>query len=894
MKVFDENMKGRKWRHAMAVGLLVFGLCTLCLTSNLYALSVTDNARKVTLENGLTVILKEDHSASVAAMQVWVMTGSANETEEEAGITHLIEHMIFKGTPSRKMGEIAKTIEASGGNINAYTSFDRTVYYVEIAGSHFDIGLDVLLDAVQHSLFDEGELAKEKEVVLEEYRRSLDIPERELGKAAMALSYGKHYYGRPIIGYEETIRSFDRQAILKYMDKWYVPENMVLVAVGDFDSDSALEKVRNLMKDFRRKPVHQFKSPVEPPQTALRKTVKKDRVKQVYMNLLWHIPSISQKEIYPLDLLEVILGQGRSSRLYNRMKMDTNLVYSVDAGTYALKDPGVFSIDATLGPEKLKEALEVIGEEMRRVVREPVSPAELTKAKTIAEAGFVFDLEDMSGQARTLGFFQTMTGNMDNADSYLERLKQVTAEDILQAARSCFRPENLTVGVLVPSNVDFQMDDQTLAGLFRITDSEPVKTALSGEKDLSGEMVVLENGMRVIIKENHRLPEVSFSGVFLGGTRLETQGKWGISNFTAQMLTRGTKKRSASEIASTVESWAGSLSAFSGRNSLGVSGKFLSQDTYGGLELMADIVLNPDFPEEEMGKVREDILAGIKAKEDRPMAQLFDLFYHTLYRSYPYGHPSSGTMDTIGSMTRTDLKDWYGKICMPSNFVLAVVGDVKKEQMIPFIETLFGTFTTSVKTLPPVEPEPALTKAREAYLNRPGAQTHMVAGYLGVDFRSSDDAAMALVKTALSGQGGSLFYNLRDKQSLAYAVAAFRSPGLETGAFGVYLGCDPGKVATARKAIFEELEKIRENGISDVELKDAKNYLVGNMQIDLQTNGSKAMQMSLNELYGLGFDHHARYLDEIRKVTMEDVRKAVAKVIVPDRYVFVTVGPAPL
>ena len=757
MKVFGKNLNGRKWFPLAAFGFVFSVLFFVCVSQNLYALSVTDNTRKVTLDNGLTVILKEDHSASVAAIQVWVMTGSAHETAEEAGITHLIEHMIFKGTPSRKMGEIAKTIEASGGKINAYTSFDRTVYYVEIPGSHFDTGLDVLLDAVQHALFDQAELAKEKEVVLEEYRRSLDIPENELGKAVMALSYKKHYYGRPIIGYEETIRSIDRQAILKYLDKWYAPENMVLVAVGDFDSDSALQKVRSLVKDFPRKPVSLFKSPAEPPQTALRKIVRKDRVKQVYMNLLWHIPSINQKEIYPLDLLEIILGQGKSSRLYNRMKMESNLVYNVDAATYALKDPGLFSIDATLGPDKLQEALKVIGGEVARVVKEPVSASELAKAKTIAEAGFVFDLEDMSGQASTLGFFQTMTGDMANADNYLERLRQVTAEDILRVARSCLGPENLTVGITIPSNAEFQMDDQDIAGLFRVTPDEPVKTALSNEKETNGEMVVLANGMRVIIQEDHRLPEVSFSGVFLGGTRLETKGKWGISNFTAKMLTRGTKKRSASEIAATVESWAGSLSGFSGRNSLGVSGKFLSQDTYGGLEIMADIILNPNFPEAEVGKVREDILAGIKAKEDRPMSQLFDLFYETLYRSYPYGHPYSGTMETIRSITRNDLENWYGQIRMPSNFVLAIVGDVKKEQVIPSLEALFGTFTASGQTLPSVESEPPLTKAREAHLKRPGAQTHMVVGYLGVGLRSGTMRPWHWSRPLFQGRGEASF-----------------------------------------------------------------------------------------------------------------------------------------
>ena len=241
----------------------------------------------------------------------------------------------------------------------------------------------------------------------------------------------------------------------------------------------------------------------------------------------------------------------------------------------------------------------------------------------------------------------------------------------------------------------------------------------------------------------------------MGGTRLEKPGKWGISNFVANMLTRGTQERTAQEIASTVESWAGSLNGFSGRNSIGVSAKFLSRDLYAGLELLSDVVLNPAFPPSEINKVRVDILAGIKAKKDRPTAQLFELFYKTLYLNYPYGHPRSGTMETIRSINGSDLEKWYkATIATPSNFVLTVVGDLKKDQLIPYVKTLFGTFPPSGDKLPSVAPEPPLAKFRQAHLNRPGAQTHLVIGYLGVGLKSRDNPPMALIKTALAGQGG--------------------------------------------------------------------------------------------------------------------------------------------
>jgi zinc protease len=891
LKTFMKNFLYYK-RAFLALSILACLLFATYYVPDAAAVSVTDNARRFTLENGFTVILKENHASPVVSIQVWVKTGSANETDKEAGITHLIEHMIFKGTPTKKTGQIARTIEASGGHINAYTSLDQTVYYVEIASSHFHTGLDVLLDAVQHSIFDPLELKREKEVVLEEYRRSLDIPDRRLAEYMMKLCYKKHPYRRPIIGYEETIRSFDRQAILDYMDKWYTPHNMVLVAVGDFDADQALKTIQGLVKTFPKRAGKNPARPMEPKQTSLRKLVRNEDIEQVYLDMSWHIPDLTHDHMPALDLIEIILGHGKSSRLYSRVKMQQSLVRNIDAGAYALADPGIFSIDATLSPENLKDVLEAIESEIDRITREPLSVSDLKKAKAIAEADFVFAMENMSGQARILAFFETMTGDMHNADKHLARLKRITASDIRHVAGTYFRPENLSIGILVPKEADIALSEQQITAIFSRAHIETShKKADYQESDMNPSKITLGNGLRLLVKENHTLPVVSICAVFLGGVRLEEPQPCGISGFVSEMLTRGTSMRTAAQIASTVESWAGTLSGFSGRNSFGVSAEFLSKDLYPGLELLSDVLLNPAFPESEIEKVREDILADINAKKDNPTAQLFDLFNKTLFPNHPYGHPRTGTEKSILSIKRSDLINWYRSHGVPSNFVLAVVGDVNKDQLVPHIKTLFGKLVASVDTSPEIRPEPPLADSREAHLGSPRAQVHIAVGYLGASLESKNNAPMALLETSLSGQGGRLFFELRDKRSLAYSVTAFRRPGLETGTFGVYMACDPSKLATAKEGIFSQLEKVRKEGLSEKELEAAKRYLLGNLKIGLQTNGSQAMRMALDELYGLGYGYLKQYIRDIEAVTLNDIKRAAKEIILPEKFVLVTIGP---
>ena len=872
--------------------LLLFSLNTFSETGA-EAAAVTDGAQRYSLENGLKVILKEDHSARVVSIQVWVKTGSANESEEEAGITHVIEHMIFKGTHTRKTGEIARTVESSGGSINAFTTSDRTVYRVEIASDHFIIALDVLLDAVQHSIFDPLELNKEKEVILEEYRRSLDIPERQLSWAMLDLSFKKHPYRRPVIGYESTIRSIDREDIMEYMDKWYTPGNMVLVVVGDFNRDEALEAIKARLRNFPVRSGGRVLRPIEPPQVTPRSSVIKADVQQVYMDLSWHIPPITHEHIPALDLLEVILGRGRSSRLYTRLKTKRNLVREIDANSYSMVDSGLFSIECTLRPKDIEDALGAIMDEVEKMSVDPVFEPELKKSKRKVEADYLAVMESMEGQAQTLAFFETMTGDMKKADTYLERLEMVTSKDIMNVAGLYLHPENVSIGMIIPENSGNSPDELRVNNLLTQYSGHynAIIKVSEKEKNNGTTRYTLSNGMRVLIKENHRLPLVSVRAALLGGSRLEEINHSGISAFTARMLTRGTEGLSASEIAATVESWGGKLKDFSGRNSFGITGKFLTGDIEKGLALLADLLIHPSFPEPEIRKVKQDILTDIISKKDNPRQELLDLFNRTLYQSHPYGRPVTGTEESIQSIKRSDLLTWHESLVTSSNLVLAIVGDVNKDKIIARVSDLFKPIKSSDFRPPEISSESPLQKERKVHLERPGSQVHIIIGYLGADLKSPDNAVMTLIDTALSGQGGRLFSELRDKQSLAYSVSSFRRPGLETGMFGVYLACEPAKLQRAKEALFKELDRIKKEGLMEQELEDAKRYVLGNMEIDNQTNGSQALRMALDELYGLRYDHHQRFIREIESVTLKDIRQAAEKIILPHGYAMATVGP---
>ena len=425
------------------------------------------------------------------------------------------------------------------------------------------------------------------------------------------------------------------------------------------------------------------------------------------------------------------------------------------------------------------------------------------------------------------------------------------------------------------------------------TDSEPAET-VSNDKASSQNVTkyVLENGIQVLIKENSSIPLFAARAAFLGGIRYEDESTNGVSNFVSRMLTRGTETRSAQDIAEQIESIAGDVSGFSGRNSFGVTVESLSKNFSEAFDIFSDVLLNPSFDAQEIERARREILAEINRQGDNLLKTTVNLFLETLYTEHPYKYNSLGTVDTVSDFHGADLATFYEKYARPENMVITVVGNVNEEVVLSLVKEKFGGLEKGKSPLPVIAAEPAPSEIKTKVDTKPDkAQMHIIMGFQAPTLKDKDHYAFEVLNTILSGQGGRLFLELRDKKSLAYTVTSFYTPGLEPGFFGVYIGTAPPKEEEAISGIKSELELLLKDGVTDTELTRAQNYLVGNFEIGLQQNSAQAAKITFDELYGIGWEEYQKYPDNIYSVTKDDVLEAARKYIKLDSYILTIVKP---
>ncbi len=861
------------------------------------------------------MILQETHAAPVVAFSLWVIVGSGDETDAESGIAHVHEHMLFKGTARRGVGEIAKAVEGSGGQINAYTSFDQTVYYCTIASRYQDVGLDVLADAAGNSSFDPVELAREEEVVLEEIKRGEDSPATKISRVLFETAYRVHPYRRPIIGTEAHVRSFTREMITDFYRRWYVPNNMVLVAVGDFKEAAMRRGIENAFGAFPARPVAGAGRPVEPLQTALRSAVVPDSVQQSYLQMAFPGRDLMHPDAPALDVLALVAGQGESSRLYRRVKAEGRKVHDVRAHAYSLRDPGLFLVGALVDPGRELEAQSAILGEILRMGEERVSPGELAKAKLNIEAEAIYDKETVQGQAHKLGFYEALAGDVGFEGDFLDRVKAVTRDDVREVARRLFSPDRASVALLLPQRSARAITPEAILAAAhgarpsrrrvrsRAEKPAPARTARAGtavhpggaarRNDRTPTLTVLPNGVRIIVKESHAVPVVAVRTSMLGGLLIEDRRSNGLSDLMANMLTKGTRRRSAETIAEEIERIAGSIHAFSGRSSLGVEAEVLSRHFRRAVDLLADVTLAPAFDPEELARQRADTLAAIARREDDLAGFAVDTFAATLYKRHPYRLTTLGTPASVKRITRAHLKRAWARLCVPSNLVITVVGDVAAKEAIAALRRAFGKMRPRAFERPrlPRETGPRVPTRRE--IHRDKAQAHLLVGFLGTTLGDPDKYAIEVMSTVLAGQGGRLFVELRDRQSLAYSVTSFSLEGIDPGYVAVYMGTSPEKVRRAIAAVRRELGRIRRERVPGEELERAKRHVVGSYEIDLQRATSQAANLGFNEIYGLGLSESREYPEKILAVTAEDVQRVARKYLRLDRPVIVLVRPLP-
>lgn len=852
---------------------------------------------KHVLDNGLTVILEQDNSAPVINYQMWVKVGSADEKEGEYGIAHVYEHMLFKGTKKRGVGDVAKEIEMLGGNINAYTSFDNTVYHFTVGSKHFSKGLDIMSDVIQNSAFDAQELKKELEVVVEEIRRGKDNPGRMMYYELLGTAFTTHPYGRPVIGTEESVNGLTRDYILEFFNRWYVPNNMTLVVVGDIDSHKAFKEIELSFKDFKKADNPHSPRPKEPEQEVLRVTSILSDFKQSYLTLGYHIPELKHDDVYAIDMLSDILGGGSSSLLYKKLKTELQLVTSI--GTYAMtpKEPGIFIIDVMADSKDTVKVIKEVNDIISYLSVNGPAEEDIAKSKTSLTSGFIYNKETMARKASSLGYYETTAGDLSFEEAYTDGINSVTKKDIQNVISKYLTVGNLTA-VSMASNeelkkpVSIKKLKNTLSRSYKNSFKKHTKKLVKlKKKPLKGpEIVKLKNGVKVIIDENPSPELFSFYLATPGGLIYENDSNNGISSFLSAILRKSSKRYSTTELAFEIDSLAGSLSGFSGRNTNGVSGKFLSKDFSAAFMLFEEILLNPAYKDDDIEAVRKDKLEAIKRQKDYLPGYTFNLLYKKLYPTHPYRLNSTGTVESINNITKESLLEHYSKVYNRNNLVFAISGDIDKEKVLEKITAITDKLPDYDGATPLILKDTEPISLIETGEKIDKEQTNIGIGFMGPDIKSPDKYVLQVITEILGSHGGRLFNELREKKSLAYAVSSFSRPGIKNGFIGFYIGCAPDKTEEAIEGILAEISKIKTIEVSDEELNRAKTSIIGSYAIAMQSASTRASTYANDELMGAGYDDYKNIEKYISAIKKKDILKVASQYFKDDNYVLSVVG----
>lgn len=828
-----------------------------------------------TLDNGLTIIVREDHSAPVVSAQAWCKTGSIDEGKWlGAGMSHVLEHMLFKGTTTRGTGRIDQEVQDAGGYMNAYTSFDRTVYWINVPNTGAKVAIDILCDIMQHATLPADEMAKEKKVILREMDMNQDDPGRRSSRRLFETAYTQSPYRFTVIGYPDIYNELQREDIFTYYREKYVPNNIFFVVTGDVKSRDVVAQIKEAYAKTKAKALAPVVLPEEPKQTAERVVVEETPIELGHFHVSWHIPELRHPDVPLLDVLATLLGSGRSSRLYQEVREKKGLVVSADAWTYSPGKPGIFGVSAMVNSDKFEAARDAILAEVDRMKREPVSAAELTKAVKQFTAATLSSRKTMQGQAQDLGGSWMAANDLNFSERYLAAVKRVTAADLQRVANQYLSTENRTLYALLP------------------TGTAP-KTSVAAEQFTSHpiQKFDLSNGLRLLVKEDHRLPFVEFRTVFQGGVLAETTENSGLTQLLGKMLLKGTRTRSAEQIASEIESIGGSIDSYGGNNSFGVNAETLSGDFETGLNLLADVLLNPTFPAEAFERERQVQLAGIRAQKDQLLQSCSKLMRRGLFGTTGYGLDAIGSEESVTKLRVASQKTFHAKLVVPNNCVLAIFGDVKAAQVRAAVERAFKGWHkgAGVKSAKPSANE--LKAVQRVAETRDKKQAVLLIGYRGTTLHDADRYALELLSEACSDLGSRLFMRIRDKLGLAYYVGAQNFPGLVPGYFAFYVGTEPAKVGQVEKELLKEADLLRTEGLTAEELKRSKAKIIGQKKIARQDLGGLALSVALDELYGLGYQNIDTEDAKYEAVTLEQVKVVAQEYLKPDALVVAVVGP---
>jgi zinc protease len=823
------------------------------------------------------VLIRRDQSAPVVAIVTYVSAGYFDETDDVIGIAHVLEHMYFKGTPTRGVGEIAKQTKAVGGYLNAATIYDHTVYYTVLPSSGFVSGLDVQADAYARSLIDADELARELEVIIQEAKRKADNPGAVVTETLYELLHDRHRIRRWRIGREPGLRALTRDALNGFYRNFYHPGNTVLTIVGDVDPDEALKVVTERYGSLQSGEPQRRPGPIEEGVSGFRYREWSGDIGQTQLAFGWRTPGTTHPDTAALDLLAVVLGGGRASRLYRAVR-ERRLVSSISSYNYTPTEIGVFVVHAEAKPENTVHAARAAWDQLRAVRDGDVGELEIERAKRIYESQWVRRFEDMEGQANYLAEWEAL-GDWRMGDRYFERLMTATRDDVINVANRYLDPNNAGVAIYRPANsppvaanadeMRHLLDDARPEPLPvpppYVAHALPQSVKPKFEREEAGVRVYrTPNGVPILVRRKTGAPLVHAGVYVMGGASLEDPSRAGLTTLMVRTALKGTKSRSALNIAEEGELLGGSVSGAAGSESFGWSISVPTQNADAAIELLGDVAQHPTFDESALDTERASALADVVALRDDMYRYPMRLATQSAFSRHPYGTPAGGTEDSLKKITADEVRRWHAERALKSSAAIALVGDVDPDTLAEIAARAFGDLQHAEPSaiVSPAWPTTITTTVE----TRDRAQTALALLFPGPTRDDPRCFSAEMISGVASGLGGRFFDELRDKRSLCYTVHAFSTERRLAGTFGAYIATSPGQEDEAREALLVEFRRLRDEPVTEEELTRAQTYAIGTHAIRQQNGGAVLADMVDAFLFG-SLEELDSYESSVRGVT---------------------------
>jgi zinc protease len=814
------------------------------------------------LANGLTVLVRRDVSAPVVAIVTYVRAGYFDETDDVIGIAHVLEHMYFKGTPNRGVGEIAKATKAAGGYLNAATIYDHTSYYTVLPSSSLVAGLDIQADAYAHSLIDGGELARELEVIIQEAKRKADNPAAVATETLYELLHDHHRIRRWRIGREPGLRALRQNDVVGFYRNFYRPGNTILAIVGDVDADRVLADVDRRYGALAAGEPVRMPGPSEDGAAGFRYRDLTGDIAQTQIAIGWRTPGTNHEDTPALELLGGALGSGRASRLYRAVR-ERRLASAVSAYDYTPSEIGVFVAHAEAPPAAAGDAVRAVWDQIRAARDGEIGDLELDRAKRVFESRWIRRLEDMEGQANHLAEWEAL-GDWRMGDDFFERFMLATREDVARVANEYLAPDRAGVMIYRPLTSD---PLAASAGDMRaLLDQAPRPEPLAAQPPYvarvlrpagSPEFVREEAGVfeyrspvgtPIVVRAKPGSPLVHIGAYMVGGVRDEDSALAGLTTLMVRTALKGTTSRGAEQIAEEAEMLGGSVSGAVSSDSFRWGISVPSRHAAAAVELLADVVQHPTFEVDALDTERAIALADVASLRDDMYRFPMRLATEAAFAGHPYGLSPGGTDDSLNRITPDEVRAWHSARALSSACVIAVVGDASPSQLAELAARAFGEVRCTPVAAIPSPVWPATTAS--SIETRERAQTAMALLFSGPSRTDPARHAAEMIAMVASGLGGRFFDELRDKRSLCYTVNAFVAERALAGAFGSYIATSPEQEDAARDGLLGEFARLRREPVTDEELKRAQTYAIGLHAIRQQSGAAVLADLVDAYLFG--------------------------------------------